>query len=1423
MSNKKEIIKHLHNVTLGGHPIPARNQSEALKKFEIELYTRKERLVFELIQNADDFPSEKLGVVDLKFTFLNENILVTHNGKEFQDIDVKAISSIGNSAKSEDESATGYKGIGFKSVFTHSKKVFISSGGYLFRYDKSYEKYLKFEELYPSLDVQDEFKGEFEKHATPDMIPWELMPIWTEQNEFPNEVKNIPNLFDFPVAFVLSFGKENVEEFKPKIAKLFQEPRFLLFLRNINSIRIDGLEENIVVVREKEKSFCHLKVNEKNSETFLTLEKPIKIEIGKEDIENLKKVDDIPPKLLDVASFSLNFAIGFEKDKLIPVENSVIFTYLPTEDKTYKFPFLVNSDFVTSSNREVILPDNKWNKFVFEHIGYELFNWIKSIVESNEDYRFSFTVVIPEKFKIENNDTDSIEYHFNKGFDKAIQEIAFLPTSDGNFCRFSEGIIDLIGFSDIIGHDIFLSIIDSKKKLIDNRVENKGRILFNDIDTFWLDDLKKIFVNEKFKEILNPTLLLKILKFISGNKYLQDKFIEVTLLLADNDNKDLLLTSNIYFQTNEENRKLLTFKDVNFLHPVINDFAEINLEFKEWLKNLGVREFQGEIFIRDEVIDKQNLVNQSLNKHFNNKNFWTFVFLYHKNLSEIELKKLQNFYLIDESKNKHGIASSFYLSDYFSKKGEPSIEDIFEELELEGLFVRKGYYQDNQPASWHTFFSKIGVKKSEGITIFKDKIIPFIQNEKMTEENYLKITKFVFEVFHSNKNIFTGINLSNFKVLTTDNELKNIYSCILSDEYTIDKRLNSVLTEYQLSNQINNIYLKEISNNKQKWKEFFLFLNKGIELSSIDIMKKKIEIIAKDSSKVTTENVLDVWKTIFEFKDELLKTHKEQLKKVPVLSDNNLLIDCCSGFYFPNKYNPRTNLEELLKGYYSRFISSKYISISDKDLKPFFKELGVDEVLRGFTNMSLYNPHSGNLRKYQFCANFWNYFIDNFNLIDLQKSQIFLNGKIPLPCLDGTVKDNTEVYSFELKDLLKDKSITCSIKFTNKIEETLGIRKVVSLSKCLEILNIIAIESNSTDKRLSQIYNHLLQNFINKTFINTEEIEKFKQNGKLLTNSDSFENVTNLYFQDSSTYHLPLDNNSKIVQRISNREKWEKFENVLSKLGVQRITEEDFVIDTNNSKSLAQELHKILELSIAKIAAKIEITNQKSLESKMNNKLEKLKIYFVNKLFLDCKKLNYRIEIPNYYDKSNVIYYAGEWDSISNAKIIDYLFQFFSISEKHISKDEFINILLSQRLVQESTIEVVQKEGIQEIYERSSNYQSGKYVNKTVARYGEEFVNKELNKYFKNRVKWLNENGEAGNPYDFIIYTDETKSQMLFYVDAKSTSTGEDFSNSIPFFIMQSEWNLIKRGNSKYVVARVFNATSSNPSVEYVDLKTEKF
>ena len=887
-------------------------------------------------------------------------------------------------------------------------------------------------------------------------------------------------------------------------------------------------------------------------------------------------------------------------------------------------------------------------------------------------------------------------------------------------------------------------------------------------------------------------------------------------MLSEKSDKNLYLPSSLYFQTNQEDKNLLTFQETNFLHPIINDYAAKDSEFKIWLTNtLGVLEFSGQGFIREFIIKHSNTIDAKLVNKSINFNFWRFIFKYNHLLLESDIAKLNNYYVFDVNNNAVGNITGCYLSEYYRESGDASVQQIALDLGLADFnFISSEYCTTNNDKSkWRKFFYTAGLKHSQNVRIFKDKVIPFIKSGKMDGNNYLKITKFVFEVFSDNRSTFESSELSNFKVLTNNGTLQNISSCILSDDYTGDLRLNKVLPDFQLSNLVHSVYLHQIDNNRQSWKEFFLRLNSNIELNSTDIIKKKVELLAANPNLVTQENVQTIWRAIFPFKDELIKTNKAHLIKIPILLKNGTITSLNQHTcYFTKEYSPTTDTESLLLGFYDFFISPNFFHY-DNSIKSFLSNLGVSEnifySLYSSNQWHYYAMHTEYLSNLNFSIKFWQYVIKNRNVINdnyLKSLTNTLKDKPSIPCLDGIVRISNDVHSYKLKEFINDTSTTCTIDFNTDIELILGLQQRLTVFKCFQLLIEIANTNNFNDKRIKQIYDDLLYrsttgNMSSYSYL----ISNFKQMGKLLTNNGTFQLVNTLYYQDVTANNLPLEESDKIIQRFGSKEDWKKFEIVLIALGLQKITVLDFALDTQSTAHQAPQLTQTINNSISEFAKKIDTVNYLSIENRLKSRFNILKIYHSSNLKMNCSKLNYSPTVPNYYDPmQNIIYYNGNWDSISNAKIIDYLFKALDITENQISKDEFVSILLANIPVSKSNIwqerppETLKPDG-------------------DTGRIGEELVYRELvQKFGKNRVNWLNEGGETYNKYDFEILN--SQNSIKFYIDAKATTTSEISGDTVPIYIRPSEWQFMQECNDNYIIARVYNARSSNAYTKYLKL-----
>lgn len=96
--------------------------------------------MLELIQNADDNSYASSVQPSVDFTYSNGSLRVDCNEVGFSPRNVEALCRVGQSTKKGGDNATRYvgeKGIGFKSVFKAADVVWISSGAYSFKFDKT--------------------------------------------------------------------------------------------------------------------------------------------------------------------------------------------------------------------------------------------------------------------------------------------------------------------------------------------------------------------------------------------------------------------------------------------------------------------------------------------------------------------------------------------------------------------------------------------------------------------------------------------------------------------------------------------------------------------------------------------------------------------------------------------------------------------------------------------------------------------------------------------------------------------------------------------------------------------------------------------------------------------------------------------------------------------------------------------------------------------------------------------------------------------------------------------------------------------------------------------------------------------------------------------------------------------------------------
>ncbi|MBM9536678.1 sacsin N-terminal ATP-binding-like domain-containing protein [Desulfobulbus alkaliphilus] len=277
------------------------------------LYTDRTHFLFELLQNAED-----AGATRVLFHLFEGKLKVFHDGRLFNEKDVRGICGVGEGTKAEDLTQIGKFGIGFKSVYAYTTTPEIHSGHESFRIENYVRPYA----------VQ----------------PRGIGDSWT-------------TLFVFP------FNKEDVEsvvacrEISARLRKL--SARTLLFLRKIQEIEYrlpdgtDGvyLRDEAARGAAREITVIGQSNGEDESESWLIFERPV-------DVPD--PGDDCPRHVQVEVGFRLEKIEKDRRDEIVRVKDSPLVVYFPTEKET-RFGFLIQGPYKTTPARDNIPKDDDWN------------------------------------------------------------------------------------------------------------------------------------------------------------------------------------------------------------------------------------------------------------------------------------------------------------------------------------------------------------------------------------------------------------------------------------------------------------------------------------------------------------------------------------------------------------------------------------------------------------------------------------------------------------------------------------------------------------------------------------------------------------------------------------------------------------------------------------------------------------------------------------------------------------------------------------------------------------------------------------------------------------------------------------------------------------------------------------------------------
>lgn len=330
-----------------------------------ELYPDNAHFLYELLQNAED-----TGATEVKFTLNNNELIYSHNGRDFSIADIHGITSIGQGTKANDINKIGKFGVGFKAVFAYTSTPQIHSGDFNFQ----------IEEL---------------------VIPSSIEPISTDSS----------TVMRFPFNSNVKDRRQSYDEIKRGLSEF--NATTILFLSSIKKVEfyVEGKSSSI---KREEDGPHNVKIIQslENREVsqWLRFKKPLG--------ESNNLFTSIAFKTAKQGTEGAN--------KIVPV-NGKVSIFFPAEKESSNLKFHIHAPFASTVARDSIkdLPENE--KLLEEIAG--LFKECLNYFKENGFIQSSLFEVLP----IEDDNLERFYLPLLIKIKECFNQLALLPTDEGGF------------------------------------------------------------------------------------------------------------------------------------------------------------------------------------------------------------------------------------------------------------------------------------------------------------------------------------------------------------------------------------------------------------------------------------------------------------------------------------------------------------------------------------------------------------------------------------------------------------------------------------------------------------------------------------------------------------------------------------------------------------------------------------------------------------------------------------------------------------------------------------------------------------------------------------------------------------------------------------------------------------------------------
>src|SRR5690606_17853654 len=158
--------------------------------------------------------------------------------------------------------------------------------------------------------------------------------------------------------------------------------------------------------------------------------------------KELKSDPKTPKKIQSMEKTEISFALEinetFDKIKLLKEGDSVLYSYLPTTEKEYNFPFIVNCNFLLDASSEKIHKNRKWNEWLFQVIGYKTVECCAELL-ANKLFETTYLSILKNGFYPE---SDNLRTIINAGLKIGLEKFAILKNRENELCKLYEVAMD---------------------------------------------------------------------------------------------------------------------------------------------------------------------------------------------------------------------------------------------------------------------------------------------------------------------------------------------------------------------------------------------------------------------------------------------------------------------------------------------------------------------------------------------------------------------------------------------------------------------------------------------------------------------------------------------------------------------------------------------------------------------------------------------------------------------------------------------------------------------------------------------------------------------------------------------------------------------------------------------------------------------